>query len=603
MKNFTSLLLSHFSTFPKIAMVLLTFAAMLFSGKVHAQSLQAWNGPQARITPRFLAPNHPLNMGNGDNPEPRYNTLLCGQDTIRYPLEKAFQGTRSLSVNTATSAQGLAQYFDAPQEITLYGFEFFGYTPNNDPRINITCELWRAGPDSLPIDTALVSVVVPVDSFFGTLSLDDLRRVAMFPQPIVVDFPYLLVVKNLNAQNLIMLTNDWDTAGGAVPDGAGEWLMSGDFGNLGGSWTRSYNMNIGGLVANSDALLHPFVSYDLLAAFVVDKTCLTAGDTVFVTNMSSPVAFNRMYNQAVATGAGAFSHRWDFGDGGGIVNGANPAHKYFGTGPYNLVYELLLGNYTLICSLKDSILIDGNPVSDFIYTTNGAWVDFTNLSSGADSTWWEFGDGGTSNLTDPLHLYANGSYQVLLITQNACGFDTLADSIFIQCNDPHPIANFGWNQFFFNITFSDSSTDATSWHWDFGDGSTSLLRNPNHTYVSSNMYIVTLIVTNRCGSDTISQVVYAGPPLAIVPGPEKLQAEIWPNPASNRIFISVPDPNNPIQVTLYDLSGRVLGNWEPGVEEALNSGLSLEHINPGLYLIRLTSEENEFISKLILNPE
>jgi len=59
------------------------------------------------------------------------------------------------------------------------------------------------------------------------------------------------------------------------------------------------------------------------------------------------------------------------------------------------------------------------------------------------------------------------------------------------------------------VQFTDTSTyDPTSWHWDFGDSTTSTLQNPSHTYTTPGTYTVTLTVTNAYGEDTKTSYVY-----------------------------------------------------------------------------------------------
>ena len=53
-----------------------------------------------------------------------------------------------------------------------------------------------------------------------------------------------------------------------------------------------------------------------------------------------------------------------------------------------------------------------------------------------------------------------------------------------------------------NFDFTDlSANNPTSWLWDFGDGNTSTLQNPSHTYADANTYTVCLTVTNDLGTD------------------------------------------------------------------------------------------------------
>jgi Zn-dependent metalloprotease len=69
------------------------------------------------------------------------------------------------------------------------------------------------------------------------------------------------------------------------------------------------------------------------------------------------------------------------------------------------------------------------------------------------------------------------------------------------------------------VNFTDQSTGASSWSWDFGDTGTSTLQNPSHTYTGAGVYTVALTVTNQFGSDTLTRTDYItvtlpGPPVA-----------------------------------------------------------------------------------------
>ena len=55
---------------------------------------------------------------------------------------------------------------------------------------------------------------------------------------------------------------------------------------------------------------------------------------------------------------------------------------------------------------------------------------------------------------------------------------------------------------------STISGDATSWVWDFGDGTTSTVRNPTHTYATTGTYLVTLTATNQYGSRSATQTLH-----------------------------------------------------------------------------------------------
>ena len=118
-------------------------------------------------------------------------------------------------------------------------------------------------------------------------------------------------------------------------------------------------------------------------------------------------------------------------------------------------------------------------------------VQFIDTSGNVPISWtWSFGDGGTSTAQDPPHTYtASGTYTVTLTTTNADGSDTETKTgyITISKSTTAPAAAFisntttGTNPL--AVQFVDASSNSpTAWAWSFGDGGTSSVQNPVHTY-------------------------------------------------------------------------------------------------------------------------
>jgi PKD repeat protein len=145
------------------------------------------------------------------------------------------------------------------------------------------------------------------------------------------------------------------------------------------------------------------------------------------------------------------------------------------------------------------------PQPGFTTTASGATYNFSATSSGYVLAWdWDFGDGNSSTLQNPSHAYAAaGTYQVCLTVSGACGTETICDSVRVTCQ--FPFSWFGFSGTHFTTNFNDQSTSGgtiLSWFWDFGDGTTSSLQNPTHTYPANGTYLVCLTVTDSCGSAT-----------------------------------------------------------------------------------------------------
>ena len=426
----------------------------------------------------------------------QHKSTACGLDTVQYPLAKA-TSLAALNINSSTSAGAAGQYYDAPQAITISGFEFFAYSITQ-PSINVLAQLYTAGPDSLPIGVPLASVTVAVDSTFGAGTLEVLRKTAVFTTPITVGVPYVIVISNNSANGMGLISSSYASA-----DGQQEWLSSL---LIGATWLNGYDVNVGGTTFDADWLLHPIVSYSLTASFTASPACITAPSTsVVFANNSSGVLANRMYNQAVYLGMQSFSYSWDFG------NGTNPAYAFDTTvtftGPaqYNVSLTDTIYGWTSTCFHDTTVTLETRPIANFGSANNSLSVSYYDTSIYAISRLWDFGDGNTSATTSPTHTYAApGTYTVCLIANNSCGGDTICKSITVSCSEP--VANFSAVSNAYTAVFTDLSTGmigGSSWSWDYGDGNTSSIQNPTHTYAATGTYTVCLIAQTVCGSDTL----------------------------------------------------------------------------------------------------
>ena len=152
-------------------------------------------------------------------------------------------------------------------------------------------------------------------------------------------------------------------------------------------------------------------------------------------------------------------------------------------------------------------------------------VQFTDQSSGNPLQWkWDLGNGVISFLQNPSTTYFNaGTYNVKLVVRNSSGADSIVENQFITVY-PNPVVDFTAPDttgcFPFPVQFSDLSVSETgsitNHSWDFGDGDTSSLPNPLHTYTSAGNFSVTLKVTNNYGcTRTFSKTRYIKIPAGV----------------------------------------------------------------------------------------
>jgi uncharacterized repeat protein (TIGR01451 family) len=159
--------------------------------------------------------------------------------------------------------------------------------------------------------------------------------------------------------------------------------------------------------------------------------------------------------------------------------------------------------------ISGTVPIAGFTLSDWTPEV-GQLVTFTNESLGTLPLQflWDLGDGTTSTLPSPTHSYGlPGPYTAVLTASNGCGSDTHAEMLTVTC-DP-PTAAFAWAAEGLHVTFTNESTGTfpLAFEWDLGDGVTSTLPAPTHTYQSAGLYTVTLTATDLCGSGVHSDLL------------------------------------------------------------------------------------------------
>jgi len=215
------------------------------------------------------------------------------------------------------------------------------------------------------------------------------------------------------------------------------------------------------------------------------------------------------------------------------TGGISSAYQYawnnsLGTGPNKTVKPVTTTTYVVTltdnCSqpviAKSRIVVNPLPSVDFDVSPNpscvGSMVNFSNqTSTGVGSRFkWSFGDGNTSDKENISHVYnTERMYSIQLVVTNE-----------FECKDsllkideleiiPRPKANFTHtpdvaNYYQPDFVFTNTSTDATSYSWDFGDGASSSGFGVSHSYTDTGYYTVTLTAQNDIGcSDVFTRIL------------------------------------------------------------------------------------------------
>ncbi len=249
---------------------------------------------------------------------------------------------------------------------------------------------------------------------------------------------------------------------------------------------------------------------------------------------------------------------WDFGDGTNSTE-QNPMHTYTSAGSYtvNLTVSNADGSDSEVKTgyIKVTVSSPGKPVAAFSASHSSGkaplTVAFTDKSSNIPTKWkWSFGDGTTSFQQNPKHKYSKaGKYTVTLTVTNAKGSNTVTETDYIKVI-AKPVANFTSSvtsgKAPLNVVFTDTSTGtASSWIWDFGDGSKSFVENPIHKYSKAGTYTVSLTVKNAAGSSKVTKTEYI---------------KIITKPVAN-FTSSVTSGKAPLNVKFTDTSTGTASGW------------------------------------------
>jgi gliding motility-associated-like protein len=247
---------------------------------------------------------------------------------------------------------------------------------------------------------------------------------------------------------------------------------------------------------------------DLGCTGTIQKT-ITINPTVTDFNAPLNLCLNQPITFQNASSPPPLSSLWDFGDGTSSAQ-INPVKTFLvpGTFSVNLVNEY----EGCVDSIRKDVVVSDRPVIDFSAAVTTACqipftAQFTDISPGAVSWFWDFGDSTTSTLQNPSHVYDDyGEYNVTLTITTAAGCtNTITDTALIRVIPTTVSLNApagGCIPFSYTPVATISTLDpVVSYAWDLGEpGATFNVQNPPpYTYNNIGSYTVSLTVTTQSG--------------------------------------------------------------------------------------------------------
>jgi gliding motility-associated-like protein len=256
----------------------------------------------------------------------------------------------------------------------------------------------------------------------------------------------------------------------------------------------------------------------------ISRAQLTANFTADTTWGCGSTGVIRFTDLSTSSGGAIVSWNWNFGNGS-TSNLQNPQTSYSSPGTYTVQLTINDGSTSNTITKTNFITVYPKPTVNFSFSPTVGCVPlsttFTSTASGGGGSaiqnyLWDFGDGAISASANPNHVYTspgNPNPSLQVTDQNGCSSTKLSSTPVtiiaspvasfssttnINCTVPHTV----------DFSSTGSQGNALSYRWDFGDGGSSTLANPSHTYTVLGSYDVRLIITdgNSGCEDTLTMI-------------------------------------------------------------------------------------------------
>jgi len=303
-------------------------------------------------------------------------------------------------------------------------------------------------------------------------------------------------------------------------------------------------------------------------------------------------------------------YEWDFGDKTKAKYEVNPVHVYDEPGVYTVTLNVSNGMQSNMVKKEACVVVRPSPVSPVkaMFSASprkgeaplGVYFFDQSLGMGNLSWQWDFGDHTLqSHEKNPYHVYdKTGKYNVSMMISDNFTTDIIRQDYFIEVTDPvPPQAEFSMvpqsGSAPLTVHFLDQSIGKGpfSYHWEFGDGNESFIKNPVYIYNQTGKFSVNLTIRGPTGSsmksieNAVSAPIYGDGPLT-----------------ANFSAVSTRGVA-PFEVQFLDLSNGKPSAWKWlfGDGAAINEqGPNYTYLNPGIYDVQLDVYNNTGASDRIV---
>jgi Zn-dependent metalloprotease len=316
----------------------------------------------------------------------------------------------------------------------------------------------------------------------------------------------------------------------------------------------------------------------------------------------SPAVFGGKYDN---TGSGGYftssnSHHLEFNASGpGVIKSV----KVYASTPGNRTIQLQNGSGTVLVSKTVNIPVGESRITlDFSFSSGNGFKlvgpGSPNLYRNSGGTAYPYVIGNLVTITGSSAWTNPTGYYYYFYDWEVQGESCISQvvPVYASINTDEPLASFTYSQLWDTLLFQNTSQDANSYFWDFGDGNTSLEENPSHLYDTSGVYDVKMIAFNGCGADSLIQQIGV-----IITSDKQQEAEelkLYPNPAREWVYLEGLRLEKNTRVRLLNMNGMLMREW------MLDSGdrhqIETYGLPKGVYVIDMIHQNRNIRKKLIL---
>lgn len=228
-------------------------------------------------------------------------------------------------------------------------------------------------------------------------------------------------------------------------------------------------------------------------------------------------------------------------------------------------------NYKIECTTPNSQLYRNSNGSSYPYTVNNL-LSITDNSAG-----------------NPDYYYYFYDWEVIGTPCISVRDEVSAAILQPQASFTHTNQNLA-------VQFTNTSQNALSYLWEFGDGNTSTAQNPLHTYASEGNYNVKLTITNSCGTDSVINQI----PVFIAGMPHNANINpftLYPNPVGAQINLSF-NTSGIYQISINDIYGRTVYQANTDAIPGTVTTIPTTDLSSGIYMLHVVSDKR-YTTKII----